>query len=75
VNQERRRPGLVRDAIVDYLRRIYPASSNVQAIHAAVCETLQSDVPASSVRSYLRLNTPETFQRTDRGTYKLSSSE
>lgn len=30
------------------------------------------EVPSSSVRSYLRLNTPELFARTDRGQYVLS---
>jgi site-specific DNA-methyltransferase (adenine-specific) len=32
------------------------------------------DVPASSVRSYLNLNTPETFERTGRGKYRLRSN-
>jgi site-specific DNA-methyltransferase (adenine-specific) len=30
--------------------------------------------PASSIRSYLRLNTPEVFRRTDRGCYSLVES-
>lgn len=36
---------------------------------------LIGDVPASSVRSYLRLNTPELFARTERAQYMLSGFE
>jgi DNA modification methylase len=32
------------------------------------------DVPPSSVRSYLRLNTPQMFTRTDRARYQLASA-
>lgn len=31
-------------------------------------------MPTSSVRSYLSLNTPETFERVGRGRYRLQSS-
>lgn len=69
----RRRPGEVRDAIVDVLEgRICGAS--VQEIGAEVSRLI-GDVPASSVRSYLHLNTPELFARMDRGQYALSGFE
>jgi DNA modification methylase len=66
----RRRPGEVRDAIVQVLegRR---SGANVQTITSEV-NGLIGDVPASSVRSYLRLNTPELFARMDRAQYTLS---
>lgn len=37
-------------------------------------ERLLGPTPASSIRSYLRLNTPEIFRRTDRGCYVLAES-
>jgi site-specific DNA-methyltransferase (adenine-specific) len=40
-------------------------------IHAAVEKAIGSDVPKSSVRSYLRLNTPKLFSNPSRGTYGL----
>lgn len=43
----------------------------VQTITNGVA-ALIGDVPASSVRSYLRLNTPELFARTDRAQYRLA---
>jgi hypothetical protein len=60
---DRRSPGVVRDAITNYLRD-QTAGASLGEIHQAVCEQLGEDVPASSVRSYLRLNTPEIFTRT-----------
>lgn len=66
----RRRPGQVRDAIVGYLERKKRAA-NVGEIRAAVEDELGGAVPASSVRSYLRLNTGKLFERTDRGQYRL----
>jgi Arc/MetJ-type ribon-helix-helix transcriptional regulator len=65
---DRRRPGEVRDAIRDYLRRVKREAS-VGEIQAAVTERL-GDVPASSVRSSLRLS--DLFSRTARGRYRLS---
>jgi hypothetical protein len=38
-------------------------------------EKLIGDVPASSIRSYLRLNTPELFARMDRAQYSLAGFE
>jgi DNA modification methylase len=66
----RRRPGEVRDAIVEVLEgRANPAS--VQQISSEVSRLI-GEVSASSVRSYLQLNTPELFARMDRGQYVLS---
>jgi len=61
-------PGSVRDAIVNYLTAAECAS--VAEIQQAVAGTLGA-VSASSVRSYLNLNTPELFERTSRGQYCL----
>lgn len=61
-------PGLVRDSIVRYLSSADSAS--VHEILQAVATRL-GDVPASSVRSYLNLNTPDVFERTARGHYRL----
>jgi hypothetical protein len=71
MSNERRRPGQVRDAIVSYLRSRDDAS--VSEIRAAVSEQIGGEVPASSVRSYLNLNTPATFERTGRARYRLRS--
>ena len=69
----RRRPGEVRDAIVRVLDG-RPAAASVQQITNAVV-SLIGDVPPSSVRSYLRLNTPELFARMDRAQYVLKGFE
>ncbi len=66
----RRRPGEVRDAIVHVLEG-RPSAASVQQITDEV-EALIGAVPASSVRSYLRLNTPELFVRMDRAQYVLN---
>ena len=65
----KRRPGEVRDAIVSVLSK-RPGGASVTEIVSAVGQ-LVGDAPASSVRSYLRLNTPEVFQRLGRGHYSL----
>jgi len=69
----RRRPGEVRDAIVQVLES-RQGSASVQTITSEVIELI-GDVPASSVRSYLRLNTPELFARMDRAQYTLNGLE
>ena len=66
----RRRPGEVRDAIVQVLEG-RDAGVTVQDITSEVIQLI-GDVPASSVRSYLRLNTPELFARMDRAQYVLA---
>ena len=63
-------PGRVRDAILSVLSES-PTSLNVATIIAEVQKQVR-DVPPSSVRSYLRLNTPELFVRETRGAYRAS---
>ena len=62
-------PGAIRDVVVGYLSAL-DAAATLADIHAAVAGRLGT-VPASSVRSYLNLNTPEIFERTGRGQYRL----
>lgn len=62
-------PGIIRDSIVTYLSAAESAS--IAEIWEAVAARLGDHVPASSVRSYLNLNTPELFERTSRGRYRL----
>lgn len=69
----RRRPGEVRDAIVEVLAGRNRAAS-VNEITGGVIELI-GDVPASSVRSYLRLNTPQLFARMDRAQYSLAGMD
>src|SRR4051794_39425661 len=69
----RRRPGEVRDAIVQVLEGRGNAAT-VQEITSEVVQLI-GDVPSSSVRSYLRLNTPELFVRMDRAQYLLNGFE
>jgi DNA modification methylase len=65
----RKRPGEVRDAIVEVLQA-RPHGATVSEITDQVT-SLIGCVPPSSVRSYLRLNTPALFARTDRAQYVL----
>ena len=66
-------PGLIRDSIIDYLAAV-PGDASTQEITLAVKGRL-GDVAPSSVRSYLNLNTPTTFERTSRGRYRLGIAE
>jgi DNA modification methylase len=69
----RRRPGEVRDAIVQVLKdRSGPAT--VGQITSDVSELLGTVAP-SSVRSYLQLNTPVLFARSERAQYSLQGME
>ncbi len=68
----RRRPGEVRDAILAILRA-RPSGASIQSIERQVSELI-GDAAASSVRSYLRLNTPSLFVRPARAHYALKSS-
>ena len=69
----RRRPGEVRDAIVQALEGRQGGAS-VQEISGEVTGLIGPVAP-SSVRSYLRLNTPELFVRMDRAQYSLAGRE
>lgn len=70
----RLRPGVVRDGIQTYLKTRGKQGATIAEIHAAVAADLGQDVAESSVRSYLNINTPERFERTGRGTYRLNKS-
>lgn len=63
-------PGVIRDSIVDFLSGI-GGDASTDEIMTAVQSKL-GEVAPSSVRSYLNLNTPKTFERTSRGRYRLN---
>jgi DNA modification methylase len=68
-DRAKRKPGAVRDAIIEALT--YRASgATVSQITKEVSERI-GPTPASSVRSYLRLNTPRLFTKVDRGHYRV----
>jgi len=68
--QTRKRPGEVRDAIVKVLGA-RPRGATVGEITGQVTALIGA-VPASSIRSYLQLNTPGLFARMDRAQYALN---
>jgi site-specific DNA-methyltransferase (adenine-specific) len=63
----------VRDAVLTILETHPSGASVTQIIDGA--RSIIGDVPASSVRSYLRLNTPRLFVRDGRGVYRLPGLE
>ncbi len=66
-------PGRVRDAILKVLGGSgspLTVSSIAEAVHKKIGET-----PVSSIRSYLRLNTPGLFIREARGTYRAKAAQ
>jgi DNA modification methylase len=69
---QKRRPGEVRDAIVAVLSAC-PKGASVNEIERGVTERI-GKVPSSSIRSYLRLNTPDYFLRSERARYSLVDS-
>ncbi len=68
----KRRPGQVRDAIFAVLSD-RPEGASIAEIERGV-KALLGDAAPSSVRSYLRLNTPVLFTRGARGHYSLRES-
>lgn len=62
------KPGVVRDAILKSFTK--PGPMTIDEIHASVEKDIGRAVARSSVRSYLRLNTPAVFERLDRGSYR-----
>ena len=68
--QKRLQPGRVRDAIIDTIKQAHSPLS-VKEIAETVKQIL-GEVPTSSIRSYLRLNTPDIFVRESRGYYSCS---
>ncbi len=67
---ERNAPGFVRDAILAVMQRIGEPIS-VTELTARVNIEIGA-TPSSSIRSYLLLNTPGKFLRTERGLYQLN---
>jgi DNA modification methylase len=66
--EKRYAPGRVRDAIFQVLS-LTSEPLSVKQIEERVSKVM-GPTPASSVRSYLRLNTPSLFVREDRGVYR-----
>jgi DNA modification methylase len=65
----KRKPGAVRDAIMEmlaYRTRGATVAEIAEGVRARIGAT-----PASSIRSYLRLNTPKLFTKIDRGYYAV----
>jgi site-specific DNA-methyltransferase (adenine-specific) len=60
----------VRDAILGYLSEVTNNEASIGEIRAALTSKL-GPIPASSIRSYLNLNVPATFERISRGRYRL----
>jgi site-specific DNA-methyltransferase (adenine-specific) len=65
----KRKPGAVRDAIIDALA--YRAHGATVAQITQEVSARIGPTPASSIRSYLRLNTPKLFVKIDRGQYRV----
>jgi DNA modification methylase len=65
----KRKPGAVRDAIIETLA-YRTCGATIAQITREVSERI-GPTPASSIRSYLRLNTPKLFTRVDRGHYRV----
>lgn len=65
-----RRPGSIRDPIIAYLSAAKRGASVSDISRAVMLQAGQ--VSASSVRSYLNLNTPNLFERIGRGRYRLT---
>ncbi|HEX4632085.1 MAG TPA: DNA methyltransferase [Chthoniobacterales bacterium] len=68
-SDKKRKPGVVRDAIIEALN-YRPAGATVADITQEVSGRI-GETPASSIRSYLRLNTPKLFTKVDRGHYRV----
>jgi hypothetical protein len=68
--QTRSAPGRVRDAILQVMS-LSTRSLSVKEIEQRVCQAI-GNTPTSSIRSYLRLNTPGLFIRETRGLYTVA---
>lgn len=69
IDHERYAPGQVRDAIIRVMRLSSEALSAKQVAERVA--KIEGHMPESSIRSYLRLNTPAMFVRERRGIYRL----
>jgi DNA modification methylase len=65
----KRKPGAVRDAIIDALAYRARGATVAQITHEVSARI--GPTAASSIRSYLRLNTPKLFVKVDRGHYRV----
>jgi site-specific DNA-methyltransferase (adenine-specific) len=65
-------PGRVRDAIFQVMS-LTSRPLSVKEIEGRVCQVI-GPTPTSSVRSYLRLNTPDLFVRETRGYYRVRTA-
>ncbi|MBI2954050.1 MAG: site-specific DNA-methyltransferase [Chloroflexi bacterium] len=63
-------PGRVRDAILQVMT-LTSEPLSIKQIEERVCRVI-GPTPTSSVRSYLRLNTPDLFVREERGVYRVA---
>ena len=70
MSKDKHPPGSIRDAIVGFLTETDGDASVAEIRHAV--EQKIGSVPASSVRSYLRLR-PDIFDRTVRGRYEIQN--
>ena len=68
----RNAPGQVRDAILQVLTHTSEGLSPKQI--AQRVSKINGPTPESSIRSYLRLNAPNTFVREGRGVYRIATS-
>jgi hypothetical protein len=68
---ERRRPGVIRDAIFAVFRD-EDRELTIDELWHGVSNRLGEEVPRSSIRSYLNINTPDTFRRSARGQYRMA---
>jgi predicted methyltransferase len=70
--QARYPPGRVRDAILQVMS-VSGCPLSVKEIGERVCHMI-GETPTSSIRSYLRLNTPSVFTREGRGRYAVRTT-
>lgn len=66
-------PGSIRDPIINYLSTL-GGDAALRDVCAAVAAKV-GKVSPSSIRSYLNLNVPDLFERTERGRYRLRSHQ
>lgn len=68
-------PGQIRDAVVASLEHRNHEGATLAEIYDYVSNKFSTPAPRSSIRSYLRINTPGLFERIARGHYRLVISE
>jgi len=68
----RRRPGEIRDAILNFFEN-HEHEATPTEIRKTIADHLKAKISESSVRSYLRLNTPEQFVQPSPGKYQLNA--